>query len=736
MTKCRKPEAVPACFTPADGSDPVSILYTALYDADSKPLGGHYQDETGAIIEPSTFMGGGTASIGACVATITEPQCWEVPARVLEGNSDAPFEIADDLIIVSQGGQGNALGPFVNTQGGLEFSVDGTTFGTWGNTVGGNGNQFVIDQDPLFIRNPVTRTTVPFDITVLTGGGSPTYAAIVNIPAERFTVIDGQAFDKLGNETVLPDGAVQVECTTLDTILEELRNKKTGGVETCFTLPNNLGQATSGSFFEDVAGANISENFTFEFSEDGTITGLILRLNALATFGGVQTMVSLLSDGGVGTNTVNTFGGVFPHTFTFDTPITGAEGDVVTFEVIVEAGIESEVQYNGTSTQQFVNFETTTGAFPMVTILAEGGEAFRKVTYSDKTCQFFDSQGQCIDALPSGVDECASQELSKLCDIDDKLQSLIDLQAPEGTENIDDFCYEVQGADEPITGLSGTLSDGTTYTVVTDGITASEFNRGELYANGSADPSPSTFRIIFSAPTTVTVTPAQVAGFGAMPSPTVWHDVAGFPASAMRNVGGTLTYTAGATALPITDSGNENEVTVAGSGTNGVSWNAPWGSVVGEDSTEFEIVIVAHDRFVVNFSRPNSSGKAYKQLNEDGSLVGYFDRITDEPISAASIIECPEDSNEVSIAAECKQELAHLINAPADLTKTVSRTSGPNTYSANYCSLSITAFSGDVTIDGQDIPQGFGWSVSSNENERFVNDTIVDGTDYIVTLVQ
>ena len=91
---------------------------------------------------------------------------------------------------------------------------------------------------------------------------------------------------------------------------------------------------------------------------------------------------------------------------------------------------------------------------------------------------------------------------------------------------------------------------------------------------------------------------------------------------------------------------------------------------------------------------------------------------------------------ETTLSQQSQEDLADLINAPVDLTKTVSRTSGPNTYSANYRSLTISAFSGDVTIDGQAIPQGFNWTVGSNQNERIVDDTVVDGTDYMSTLVQ
>lgn len=676
MTTCRKPETVQACFTPSNNSPSVAILHTTLFDTNGKAFSAYYHDEAGNIIDSSVFMGGGVAKIGSVGSILPKKQCWEIPGQVLTGTNAAPFIIvAGDLEIISQGGQGNALGPFVNTAGGLEFSIDGIAFDTWGNTVGGNGNQAVIDQDPLYIRNPATGTAVLFDITALTGGGSPTYAATATIERQSFDVTvypDNTiiACDVLGNEVPFGQDWVQVECPSEFAKLCEIRDLveaiRFGGVQTCFEMANDLGQNTAPNRFEDLdgAGANvdISTDIQLDIPTDGVILGFELTLNNLTPLvpaPATDTVISLLVNG-VGTNTASTVGGVFTRQYTLDTPLPVSEGDFITIQVVPEpGGIPADLLYLPANVTQNA-FLQGSNVRPMLTVIADGVQRFTKVTYADKSEQFFDAEGECIDEIPPGVIPCTTQEFSKLCDIDDKLQELIALQGPEGTENLDDFCYDIAAVDEPITGLSGTLSDGTTYEVVTDGITASSFNgTGEFYANGLGNPSPATFRIIFSAPTTVTVTPAQVPGFGAQPTPTVWHDVAGFEPSAIRNVGGDLSYTAGATVLPITDNGNE--VTVAGSGTNGVSWNADWGSVVGIDSTEFEIVIVAHDRFVVNFSRPALSGKAYKQLNEDGSLVGYFDRITDEPVSASDIIECPEATQAVSIASECKNELATLI---------------------------------------------------------------------------
>lgn len=98
--------------------------------------------------------------------------------------------------------------------------------------------------------------------------------------------------------------------------------------------------------------------------------------------------------------------------------------------------------------------------------------------------------------------------------------------------------------------------------------------------------------------------------------------------------------------------------------------------------------------------------------------------VTEIPDVPADWTLCPEEEEAVT-----ETEIVGL-------TKTVTRTSGTNIYAANYRSLSVTAFSDDVTIDGQAIPSGFTWSIDSNRFEQFVNDTAVTGTDYIVTEVR
>lgn len=76
--------------------------------------------------------------------------------------------------------------------------------------------------------------------------------------------------------------------------------------------------------------------------------------------------------------------------------------------------------------------------------------------------------------------------------------------------------------------------------------------------------------------------------------------------------------------------------------------------------------------------------------------------------------------------------------APVELplTKTVQRLNIPYTVATNYKSASVTALSGDVTIDGEPVPQNFSWSVDSSHMERFADTVDVAGSDYIITEVR
>lgn len=590
---------------------------------------------------------------------VREPkkQCWEVPAQVLMGTDAAPFVIvAGDLEIVSQGGQGNSLGPFVNTAGGLEFSIDGTAFDTWGNTVGGNGNQAVIDQDPLYIRNPATGTTVPFDVTALTGGGSPTYAATVTVPAQRFDVVvysDGQqtVCDSMGNEVSLPAGAVQIECPSEFDKLCEIRDLtqaiKFGGVTTCFEKPNDLGQNTAPNSFEDFTGTavNISADIELDIPTDGVITGFRLTLNSLTPAvpaPPTDTVISLLVNG-VSTNTISTLGGIFTHEFTLNAPLPVSSGDFLTIQVVPEpGGIPADIFYlpaNETQNAFLVGSNTR----PMLTVIAEGVQKFSKVTYADKTEQFFDGEGSCIDALPSGVAPCENQEAQKLDDICDKLNQLIQIQQDRIDHELgNSLCYDV--VIDPVE-LTFNSTDG-------ENLGGGVINYADLNGTGiGATVTSSTGSIVlqsigpllnFNGDGTVTLQFSEAITIGEM---------------TVRSSGGLDAVYSNFSVSPVSASAgfslNGGVVTVDAGQAVPVDGIIDFGGV---EVTEisFDINQNASTTHINNIAGVNRRPEVRKAvpLYEDGVIIEYRDSITQSVIPAADVYECPASSSEASIASD------------------------------------------------------------------------------------
>ena len=670
MTTCRKPETVQACFTPSNNSPSVSILHTTLFDASGKAFSAYYHDEAGNIVDPSVFMGGGVAKIGAAGSILPKKQCWEVPGQVLIGTNAAPFVIvAGDLEIVSQGGQGNALGPFVNTAGGLEFSIDGTTFGTWGNTVGGNGNQAVIDQDPLYIRNPTTGTTVPFDITALTGGGSPTYAATATIASQSFNVTvypDNTTVtcDSLGNEVTLPADAVQIECPSEFEALQEIRDLvsaiRFGGIETCFEMPNTLGQNTAPNRFEDLSGAganvDISTDMELDIPEDGVLVGFALTLNSLTPAvpaPPTDTVISLLVNG-ISTNTVSTIGGVFTHRFMLDTPVPVSQGDFITIQVVPEAGgIPSDVFYLPANTTQNA-FLQGSNVRPMLTVIAEGFETFSKVTYADKSEQFFDGDGDCIDELPPGLQPCAGHTVRTLRDIDGKLQELIDGQISDlvpDPEHVGPICYEVPSEPVQLQFSSG------------DGVNSGNgvINYEDLNGTGiGAVVTSSTGSIVlqsigplfnFNGDGTITLEFSEPITIGEM---------------TVRSSAGVDALYSNFSVPPISASAgfelDSGAVIVADGETAPVDGIIDFGGV---EVTEISFDVnqnesTTHINNIAGVERRPERRQAVA-CYRDGALIEHRDIVTDALVDPAQIVKAPLPDNTVSLTPECKQELAEAI---------------------------------------------------------------------------
>lgn len=87
----------------------------------------------------------------------------------------------------------------------------------------------------------------------------------------------------------------------------------------------------------------------------------------------------------------------------------------------------------------------------------------------------------------------------------------------------------------------------------------------------------------------------------------------------------------------------------------------------------------------------------------------------------------------------CPIEVTVVPPAVIGRTSDISRGTGPVTVTTPYQSISITAISGDVTIDSgggpQAIPANFNWNVGIGATEVLTNSVTVDGTDYILTVV-
>lgn len=74
-----------------------------------------------------------------------------------------------------------------------------------------------------------------------------------------------------------------------------------------------------------------------------------------------------------------------------------------------------------------------------------------------------------------------------------------------------------------------------------------------------------------------------------------------------------------------------------------------------------------------------------------------------------------------------------VANCPIEKIAVNERKSGTNNYTAPFKRLSVTAFSNDVQIDGQAMPNGFTVNVDANDGEIIASSHVVTGTDYFVT---
>ncbi len=91
--------------------------------------------------------------------------------------------------------------------------------------------------------------------------------------------------------------------------------------------------------------------------------------------------------------------------------------------------------------------------------------------------------------------------------------------------------------------------------------------------------------------------------------------------------------------------------------------------------------------------------------------------------SAGAVISAPANIE------PCKEQIV-------DRKAEIQRLSSPYSVIAPYNSVTVTAISADVVVNGVSIPSSFTWSVDSEEYEQFVNQVDISGSDYIVTEVR
>lgn len=110
-------------------------------------------------------------------------------------------------------------------------------------------------------------------------------------------------------------------------------------------------------------------------------------------------------------------------------------------------------------------------------------------------------------------------------------------------------------------------------------------------------------------------------------------------------------------------------------------------------------------------------------------LIGDFTVDTNQPRTIVGDVDCCECS--CSGGGSSTTSSAETVNRVSQHF----RTSGNNTYGSPFRSFALTALSGDVTLNGQAVPQNMTVVLDTPENERHVTNQVVTGSDYFVTYV-
>jgi len=71
MSQCRDQEVKLGCFTPTEGK-PVTVKHVTVFDEKGVNIAEYYADAEGVTIDPSTYLGGGVATLGECEKSAVE----------------------------------------------------------------------------------------------------------------------------------------------------------------------------------------------------------------------------------------------------------------------------------------------------------------------------------------------------------------------------------------------------------------------------------------------------------------------------------------------------------------------------------------------------------------------------------------------------------------------------------------------------------------------------------------
>ena len=486
----------------------------------------------------------------------------------------------------------------------------------------------------------------------------------------------------------------------------------------------------------------VANPFSVFPNDPGTVECIIIRIEnptgdeipfnlTVQQFGQPAEVISPIPQVAGFTNGVLT-PGTYEYKFTLTTPLVDPNEVTITGDGL--GGFYNVTLDNDNAQLDPIGQVNGQNVYPMVQFLTGGTDRFTRETTVGGEVIITNGFGAEIQSLPNGVDptpcecECPptgddNQDLA-----DRIVQGLTPILSDQDTESIDGYCYDQPGEAFPITALTGTLPDGTTYSI--------DDGQGGLptifSSSGGVQWGQNTLLTVqFSRPVDLRVGAIDDAtGLNSVVQ--TWQTLNGVTTEIVSN-GDPISYVPGPVVAPITIS--SQQAIYSGVGTHVLSATQDWGELIIPNATEVTLQSVNTESLQLTVVTPALAGKAYAVFEDDGhTLLEYRDRVTHEVVPSNLITECPTE--ELSISSECKEELANLINVKTNLTKERIRTSGSNTYVAPYRSISITAFSDDVVIDGQAVPQGFSEAIASNENEEYIQNTAVTGSDYFVTITR